>query len=258
MPAMRIRDLDVYYEVHGSGAPLVLLHHGTGCTKMWEKLLPYFSAGRSVIVYDRRGFGGSEEGPAFRDYYLSDQYCERSVEELETLLDGLGVRAGIGMVGQCEGGAVAFRYAAKHPERVQAVISSSTLCASGTTVAEYCKGKMYNSFQEAEPGFQEKMIWWHGEERARSLYALFLQMGGAYGAGVFDLRRVLRTVQCPSLVLYPDRSGLFEVEQGVLMYRALPKGELAVMPNCGHNTYLQTEEYQRHVLNFLGRAAAGG
>ena len=258
MPTMKIGGLDVHYEDQGQGEPLVLLHHGTGCAKMWDKLTPGFSESYRVIRYDRRGFGDSEEGEGFPDFYLSDEYSARSVEELEGLLEGLGLRQRLRMVGQCEGGAIAFEYAARYPDRVKAVVASSTLCASGITVADYCKGKVFESFDAAEPEFQAKMFWWHGEVRARSLYALFVRMGGAYGAGVFDLRGVLGKVECPSLVLYPDRSGLFEVEQGVMMYRALPNGELAVMPRCGHNTYLRTEEYQRHVLSFFQRHADGG
>jgi pimeloyl-ACP methyl ester carboxylesterase len=61
-------------------------------------------------------------------------------------------------------------------------------------------------------------------------------------------------VSCPALVLYPDRSFLFDVEQGVTLYRHLPKGELAILPNCGHNTYEeQPEEYIRIILSFLKR-----
>jgi pimeloyl-ACP methyl ester carboxylesterase len=55
-------------------------------------------------------------------------------------------------------------------------------------------------------------------------------------------------------VLYPDRSFLFGVEQGVTFYRLLPRGELAVLPKCGHNTYDQKpEDYVREILAFLDR-----
>ncbi|MCK4379125.1 MAG: alpha/beta hydrolase [Deltaproteobacteria bacterium] len=71
---------------------------------------------------------------------------------------------------------------------------------------------------------------------------------------IFDLRKSLTKVSCPSLVLYPDRSFLFEVEQGVDFYRHLAAGELAVLPKCGHNTYEhQPQEYIHHVLDFLKR-----
>ena len=255
MPYFNANGISAYYEIHGSGEPLLLLHHGTGCTQMWEKLLPGFASRYQVILYDRRGFGKSDRGENFEDYYLGDDYCEQSVMELSALLDHLNIRKDLSMVGQCEGGAIAFHYAAQNPGKVNAVVSSSTLCYSKVTVYDLCKGKVFSSFDEAEPDFQKKMTLWHGEAYAPELYSLFLKMGGAYGAGVFDLREVLHKVQCPALVLYPDRSGLFEVEQGVLMYRALPKGELAVLPNCGHNTYAQQpEDYQRLILSFLERS----
>ena len=77
-------------------------------------------------------------------------------------------------------------------------------------------------------------------------------------ADIFDIRPVLPLVSCPALVLYPDRSFLFEVEQGVSFYRGLPKGELAVLPKCGHNTYEdKPDEYATHIINFLARHRFG-
>ena len=113
--------------------------------------------------------------------------------------------------------------------------------------------KFPKPLQDLDPGLREKMIDWHGKD-AESSYNLFRTYGGAYGKDIFDLRDLLPSVTCPSLVLYPDKSFLFDVEQAVSFYRHLPKGELAVIPNCGHNTYeYQPEEYLRIVLNFLER-----
>jgi pimeloyl-ACP methyl ester carboxylesterase len=55
----------------------------------------------------------------------------------------------------------------------------------------------------------------------------------------FDLRPILPMVPCPTLALYPDRSAIFDVEQSVAFYRHLARGEPAVFPKCGHNTYEQ-------------------
>ncbi|MDY6881987.1 MAG: alpha/beta hydrolase [Desulfatiglans sp.] len=257
MPRQRIEGVDIYYEVHGDGDPLILIHHGIGCTRMWEKFLPAFSKCYKVIVYDRRGFGKSEKGEGFRDYYLNDQYNPKSIHELSVLLRHLDVDKPINIVGQCEGGAVGFHFAAEYPERVRAIVSSSTLCYSKTTVGELCKDKMFASFEDTDTEFRGKLIEWHGDSYAQELYALFMEMGGAYGSGVFDLRGTLKKVACPALVIYPDRSRLFDVEQSLMMYRALPQGELAVLPNCGHNTYEeQPDEYQKHILSFFERCCA--
>jgi len=254
MPKANINGVKIYYEVHGQGEPLVLLHHGFGSTKMWEGLLPVFAARYKVVSYDRRGFGESDEGERFQDYYRSEEYVDNSVRELSDLLEFLNVEDGIRLLGQCEGGVIAFYYAARYPHKVKAIAISSTLCYSKILMPELNSSRMFSSFEEADSEFQHKLVYWHGETRARQLYDMALPGGGAYGSGVFDLRDILRNVQCPALVLYPDRSKLFEVEQAILMYRALPNGELAVLPRCGHNTYaLQPEEYQRIVLSFFER-----
>jgi pimeloyl-ACP methyl ester carboxylesterase len=83
---------------------------------------------------------------------------------------------------------------------------------------------------------------------------MFKYGGGAYGTGYFDLRPTLKKVLCPSLVIYPDRSSIFDVEQGVSFYKHLERGELAVLPSCGHNTYeYLPADYVRISLEFLKR-----
>lgn len=114
--------------------------------------------------------------------------------------------------------------------------------------------KFPNPFQDLEPEIKKKLVDWHGEEHAESFFNQFRKYGGAYGTRFFDLRDVLPSVTCPALVLYPDRSFIFDVEQAVAFYRCLPNGELAILPNCGHNTYEhQPKEYISCVLNFLKR-----
>jgi pimeloyl-ACP methyl ester carboxylesterase len=254
MSKVNINGVAVHYEVHGAGQPLVLIHHGIGCVKMWEKLLPGFAEKYKVILYDRRGFGESEKGNHFREYYLSDRYSDNSVTELSALLGHLNIQDPVHIVGQCEGGAIGFFFASQYPEQVKTITASSTLCYSRSEMSEFIDDKNLIPFEDTPPDYQEKLIDWHGATYAKKLYSLFMEIGGAYGSKIFDLRGLLTTIECPALLLYPDRSGLFDVDQGVLMYKSLPNGELAVLPNCGHNTYEdQPEEYQRHIVSFLGK-----
>jgi len=122
------------------------------------------------------------------------------------------------------------------------------------TMLELNSLKFPNPFQDLEPEIKKKLVDWHGEEHAEVFFNQFRKYGGAYGTDFFDLRDVLPSVTCPALVLYPDRSSIFDVEQAVAFYRCLPNGELAILPNCGHNTYEhQPKEYISCVLNFLKR-----
>src|SRR6266487_3091821 len=67
MPYVRVgkensTDLELYYEDHGSGDPLVLIHGYPLSGTSWEKQLPVLmEAGHRVITYDRRGFGKSSQ-----------------------------------------------------------------------------------------------------------------------------------------------------------------------------------------------------
>ncbi|MEW6140486.1 MAG: alpha/beta hydrolase [Thermodesulfobacteriota bacterium] len=257
MLSEEIRGRKIYYEIHGTGPVVLLLHHGFASMKMWKDVYPRFvEAGYQVLMYDRRGYGRSEPGEDFDRFYLSDSFCSESVRDLEALTYKLGIRR-FNIVGQCEGGVIGTLYAGKFSEQVSSLVIASTLCFSTRTMTEFNAEKFPKSFHELDNGIRDKLLYWHGENRAETLYELARTHGGAYGTGNFDLRPKLPAVQCPALVLYPDRSALFGVEQAVEFYRHLPNAELSVLPRCGHNTYEQLpDEYVRQVLNFLDRSNA--
>jgi pimeloyl-ACP methyl ester carboxylesterase len=254
MPFVNIKGIKIYYEVHGDGDTIVLLHHGFGSTKIWKDIYPNLSKnGYRVIMYDRRGYGQSEKGGDFEEFYVSDSFCLESVQELAMLREILNFDS-FHIIGQCEGGVIGIEYAFKYPDQIKTMVISSTQCYSKTTMIEVNKLAFPKTFQDLEPEVKEKLTYLQGGKHVECFYDLFRQYGGAYGKGVFDLRNVLASVKCPTLVLYPDRSILFDVDQAVEFYRHLPQGELAILPRCGHNTYEeQPEEYIRFILNFLKR-----
>ena len=257
MPFKKVNDINIYYEVHGEGDAIIFLHHGFGCTKIWNNIYPSFLAeGYKIVMYDRRGYGQSEEGDDFFEFYESNRYRPESVEELRFMKEILGIGP-CHLVGQCEGGVVGVDYAIQYPEDVKTLTVASTQCYSETPMTELNMVRLVNLFTQLEPELQAKMIAWHGES-AEIKYDQFAKQGGAYGIDYFDLRPILTMVACPTLVLYPDRSSIFDVEQSVAFYRHLLKGELAVFPRCGHNTYEQRpEDYTRTVLDFMKRIREG-
>lgn len=254
MPFEDVNGIKIYYEIHGDGDTIVVLHHGFGCTKMWKDIYPSFvEKGYRVVMYDRRGYGQSERGADFEEFYVSDRFCPESVKELAMLREILDIDS-FHIVGQCEGGVIGVKYAVKYPQEVKTIVVSSTQCYSTMSMPELNSLKFPKPFRDLDPDVRENFIDWHGADYVESFFDQFRKYGGAYGTGFFDLRHLLPSVTCPTLVLYPDRSSIFDVEQAVAFYRHLPRGELAVLPSCGHNTYeQQPEEYVRCVLNFLKR-----
>jgi pimeloyl-ACP methyl ester carboxylesterase len=257
MPFKTVNDFNIYYEVHGEGEAIIFLHHGFGCTKIWNRSYPSFVAeGYKIVMYDRRGYGRSEGGDDFFEFYESDRYRPESVDELRLIKEILGIGP-CHLVGQCEGGVVGIDYAVKYPEDVKTLTVASTQCYSEIPMTELNMIRLINLFSQLEPELQAKMIEWHGGS-AEVKYNQFAKQGGAYGIDYFDLRPILPTVVCPTLIIYPDRSSIFDVEQSVAFYRHLPKGELAVFPRCGHNTYEQRpEDYVHTILEFFKRAREG-
>lgn len=255
MPYAKIKDLRIYYEVHGEGAVIILLHHGFGCTKIWKNIYPrLMKEGYKIVMYDRRGYGRSDPGDDFQEFYESDRYRPESMQELVLLKEILGIR-NFHLVGQCEGGVVGVDYAIKYPQEVKTLTIAGTQCYSDITMIQLNALKFPQKYKELDPEVQNKIITWHGKKNAEALYNQFTKYGGAYGVDFFDLRPILHLVNCPTLVLYPDRSYIFQVEQALAFYRHLPKGELAIFPQCGHNTYeQQPEEYARTVMKFIKRS----
>ena len=100
-------DIELYYEDHGSGSPVVLIHGYPLSGASWEKQVPVLlAAGHRVITYDRRGFGKSSQ-PA--NGYNYDTFAE----DLHKLLTRLDLR-GCAIVGFSMGGGEVARYLGKY------------------------------------------------------------------------------------------------------------------------------------------------
>lgn len=108
-----------YLDTGGPGAPVVLLHPGTGSMAVWEHQLPALAAaGFRAVAYSRRGHLGSDPGPA--------ESPGTGSGDLAALLDALGLgRAHL--VGAAAGGMVALDFALGHPARVATLTLACTI-----------------------------------------------------------------------------------------------------------------------------------
>ncbi|CAN5797003.1 alpha/beta hydrolase [soil metagenome] len=102
----------VYYEVEGSGPPLLLVHGGLGSLRMWDEQVPVFAEHYRVIRYDTRGYGRSETD----DVPFSNR------------ADAAAVLAHVGatschLIGQSRGGSIALDFALERPDLVDSLVS---------------------------------------------------------------------------------------------------------------------------------------
>jgi 3-oxoadipate enol-lactonase len=105
----------IYYEVEGSGHPLVLIHGWPMSARMWDAQARELKNYYQVVRYDRRGFGRSPGDVGV------EQSAEHDAQDLEALLRYLKIPHAY-IVGHSQGGAVAQQFTLDHPEQVDALI----------------------------------------------------------------------------------------------------------------------------------------
>src|SRR3954447_19344370 len=99
--------IDLYYEDHGSGPPVVLIHGYPLSGRAWDRQVrPLVDAGHRVITYDRRGFGQSSQPMSGYDY-------DTFAADLKALMDALDLRDAT-LVGHSMGTGEVTRYLGTH------------------------------------------------------------------------------------------------------------------------------------------------
>lgn len=111
MPFLDSGDGAIYYEVHGQGPALVLVHAISAGSEMWRAQIDYFSRDHQVVVFDARGVGRSSATCSWR------RLRDRMADDVARLLDHLGHRRA-SVCGVSFGGVIAQHFAARHPDRV--------------------------------------------------------------------------------------------------------------------------------------------
>lgn len=108
----------LYYEIHGEGPPVVLLHGVGGNHASWFQQFPGWRERFRMIAIDARGFGNSTDDEGLG--------CSAFVDDLLGLLDHLDIGR-VRLVAQSMGGGTALGITCLHPERIEAVVFADTL-----------------------------------------------------------------------------------------------------------------------------------
>ena len=128
MPHLTIGMARLSYRDEGEGVPVVFLHAGVCDRRMWAgQVEAVAGAGYRAIAYDRRGFGETVCDPA-------EPFAH--VEDLEALLDGLGIHTAV-LVGCSQGGRIAIDFAFAHPDRVAGLVLVSAAVSGAEWSEDY-------------------------------------------------------------------------------------------------------------------------
>ena len=237
-----VNGIKLYYETHGTGYPLILLHGGLGSGEMFGPVLPLLAESHKVVAVDLQGHGRTADIDRPIDVRLM-------ADDIAALIDHLGlVKPDI--VGYSLGGGVAFQTAVKYPAKVRRLVSVSAnirrdaippeMLAQQSQVnaaaAEYMKDTpMYQLYQRVAPRPQD--------------FPRLLDKIGQSMAKDFDYSAEVRGLQVPTLIVAADADmappshyvEVFKLLDGGLrdggwMGEGRPKGghALAILPGLTH------------------------
>ncbi|HET9275713.1 MAG TPA: alpha/beta hydrolase [Gemmatimonadales bacterium] len=246
-----------YYEIHGTGEPLLLLHGGLGSIDMFGPVLPLLAQNRQVIGVDLHGHGRTALGD--RPISPGDM-----ANDLAVVLGRLG-HAQVDVLGYSLGGAVALRLAIQHPRTVRRLALVSAGFAQdgfypemlpmqaqvGAAMAEQMKDTpMYRSYAAIAPNPGD--------------FPRLLDRMGEYMRRSYDWSDEVRRLAGPVLLVYGD-SDMYRPEHIVQFYQLLGGGlrdagwarehisrnRLAILPDLTHYEIFFAPELVRTVLPFL-------
>jgi pimeloyl-ACP methyl ester carboxylesterase len=240
-----VNGLDMYYEVHGAGQPLVLLHGAfSAIGTSFGKVLPMLAKTRQVIAFEMQAHGRTAD----IDRPLS---MEQMADDTAAALQQLGIEDA-DFFGYSMGAGIALRVAIRHPGAVRKLVLASVT---------YNESGVHPGLMEGLAEMKPEMMYgspWHEEytriaprpEDFATLFAKKTQMDRE----IRDLpAETIEAIEAPTLLIIGD-SDIVRPEHAVEMFRllgggvvgdlaGLPRSWLAVLPGTTHVTLVDRAEW---------------
>lgn len=234
-----VNGVELYYEVHGEGEPLVMLHGGVNPSDMFGAPLARMAETHKVYAIHLRGHGFSTDSDAPWSY-------EQMADDLAALLDELEIET-VDIMGWSMGGGVALQTAIRHPDRVgKLVVTSMSINNEGKFP------EIQDQF-EAMPAMAPQFAQQLSQSPLATLYpdvdweAMFRKTGEMNQSG-YDWTEDFAQITSPTLLIFADADMMYP-EHMVEMYRLLGGGtrdagidgslrptpnQLAIIPDTTH------------------------
>ena len=255
-----VNGLHLYYEIHGTGRPTVVLHGGLGSGEMFGPLIPELTAaGRQVIAPDLQGHGRTAD----IDRPLS---LEAMADDIAALIRDLGLDQ-VDIVGYSLGGGVALHTALRHPALVRRLAVTSIYVRDEAIYPELRAQQGQVSAAAAE--FMKDTPMWELYQRVAPRpedFGRLLDKIGAYMMKPFDWMDDLRGLPVPTLISGADADQV-PPSHFVEMFAALGGGQrdggwdrsgrpegghaLAIIPGTTHYDIFSSPLLARTWLAFL-------
>ncbi|WP_367330607.1 alpha/beta fold hydrolase [Sphingobacterium multivorum] len=251
---VHLKDSKVYYEVYGTGKPIVLLHGAfMTISTNWSQLIPELSKNRKVIAIELQGHGHSP---------YSDRKFDHAIlaADVAKVMDYLKIEHAA-VLGYSFGGAVAYQFAIQYPKRLDELVIISATYKSKGWMPEINK-----AFQNMKPALFENSPMQQAYEAVapdKTKWTKFLEQMISLAQQPYDLGDAnIAKISSPVLSIAGDNDGLDKIElvktyqllggEVVGDFGQMPKSQLAIIPGQSHVSLIgQTGSILGYLNSFL-------
>jgi pimeloyl-ACP methyl ester carboxylesterase len=237
-----INGMEMYYECHGEGSPLLLLHNFSGSTQTWTPFIDPFAAHYRLIIPDLRGHGRSTNP--------SNHFTHRQAAlDIAALLDHLQIDR-FDAIGISSGGMTLLHLATKTPARVEKMILVGTTTYYTKQSRAIQRQVMPESDEIPWETFRKRHL--RGDDQIRALLTQFHNFADSYDDMSFTPPH-LATIQAQTLIVHGDRDEHFPVSIAHEMYTSIPNAYLWITPNGNHIPIMgeRATHFSQTALEFL-------
>jgi len=222
----QINGMQMYYEIYGTGKPLILLHGNGGSIKGHSKKIEYFKKYFQVIAIDSRGHGKSVDKSNKQLNY------NQMANDVNVLLDSLHVKNAY-IWGQSDGGILGLLLAIHNQDKVAKLAAFGANLYPGKKAIYPEIDKLVMDTLKATK-----------DPRTKNLYTLL-----AYQPDITD--KDLQKIKCPVLVMSGDRDAI-KLEHSIEIFNNIENANFFVMPGATHfGSYEKPELFNLVVLSFF-------
>lgn len=256
MPTVETNGIDTYYELCGSGPPVVFVHGSVMDHAQWAPQVEVLSEGYTTVVYDVRGHGRT--GGSDLDRYPMDLYA-RDLHELVAALD---LERPV-VCGHSMGGCIAQVYAATYPDDLAGLVLADTFTPNLNTLRERLQMRVLGAavLPVRLVGYervQDVMVWFHerfnpgsGGEYAtiRDVQANMPRISTDEFAKIMRSMTTFRELEIdyaaiavPTLVLYGENEPSFIRRQAGILASEISTVTVVEVPDAGHGSNLDNPD----------------
>lgn len=222
-----VNGLKLYYEIHGKGTPLVLIHGGgSTIASNYGRILPELAKYYQVIAVELQAHGHTKD----IDRPLS---FEQDADDVAALLKQLHVEK-TNIMGFSNGATTTLQIAIRHPELVNKIILASALYKREGMMDGFFQGMEHATFEQMPQPLKDAYL--KANPDPKGLDAMF-HRDVARMVSFKDISDdLIKNIQAPALVINGDAEAI-KAEHAFRLSRTLPHAQLAILPG-GHGDYI--------------------